>query len=325
MSPSLVSILVPSYNQAAFIGRCLESVLAQTFGDWELFVADDGSSDGTPDLVRRYTDRRIHLLELEHRGIWYLGETYAAALERSTGELIAILDGDDYWPADKLARQVPTFESPEVVLSHGACVTVDREGRTLQLRRPPRSLCGTRPGSRMVRGLLSSDRSIPWSVTVMVRRRALLAAGGFLQPAYEPLVDFPTWLNVAMLGACVGLDEVLGFYVVHSQSVCRTPETVIVEGHARYRREFIERRSAELVGDEAGKTKLLEVVEGSRCYVLGLLASRQGERSSSVSLLARAIACGDLETKAKGLLRLAAELWAVAYHRVAAWLGRGAE
>ena len=110
----VVTAIMPTYNHAAFIGQAIESVLAQTFEAWELVVVDDGSADGTPDLARRYRDDRIRVVARDHGGLHRLGEAYRAALEASTAPLVAILEGDDTWPADKLARQAPDFDDQGV-------------------------------------------------------------------------------------------------------------------------------------------------------------------------------------------------------------------
>ena len=115
----LVSILTPAYQQLGYIRRCIESVLAQSYARWELVVADDGSTDGTPEAVEAYRDARIQVLRLPHRGLGALAETYNAALARTSGPLVAILEGDDRWPPDKLALQVPVFEDEGVALSWG--------------------------------------------------------------------------------------------------------------------------------------------------------------------------------------------------------------
>ena len=105
-----VTVLTATYNQAAFVRTCLESVLAQTMADWEMIVVDDGSDDGTPDLVRACRDPRVRVLGLDHAGIGRLSDRYNQALERAAGPLVAVLEGDDWWPREKLAAQVPRLE-----------------------------------------------------------------------------------------------------------------------------------------------------------------------------------------------------------------------
>ncbi len=110
----LIRVVIPVYNRADLIGAALESVQAQTFRDLEVVVADDGSSDGTPRVVRRYAaeDPRIRLLELAHAGV-------AKARNAAIGQLedhqcVAFLDSDDIWMPTHLERAVMAFgDSPE--------------------------------------------------------------------------------------------------------------------------------------------------------------------------------------------------------------------
>ena len=133
----IVTAIMPTYNHAAFIGQAVESILAQTFGAWELVVVDDGSTDGTPDIARGYRDPRIRVITRDHGGLYRLGDLYGAALEWSTAPLLAILEGDDTWPPGKLALQVPDFDDPGVVLSYGAGWLIDEFGCRYGQVNPP--------------------------------------------------------------------------------------------------------------------------------------------------------------------------------------------
>jgi glycosyltransferase involved in cell wall biosynthesis len=192
-----VTIVTPTYNVARYVRQCVESVLAQSFQDWELVVVDDGSSDGTPDIVESYGDPRVRCLRLPHRGLRALADTYNAALAVGTGDLVAVLEGDDYWPADKLEVQIPGFDDPVVQLSWGAGLEVDPDGRPLKVSRDAavdgvdhRFATGD-----LFRSLLRTYVLSP-SITVMARRGALDRIGGFRQDGSNHYVDLPTWLLV---------------------------------------------------------------------------------------------------------------------------------
>jgi glycosyltransferase involved in cell wall biosynthesis len=120
----IVSIITPTYNHKNFIDKAIESVLAQTFSDWELIVVDDASTDQTPLIIEQYCQRDKRIKFLPHSFNWgksRLADIYNQALELCKGKYIAILEGDDLWPAYKLEVQIPMLESdPEAVLSHGA-------------------------------------------------------------------------------------------------------------------------------------------------------------------------------------------------------------
>jgi glycosyltransferase involved in cell wall biosynthesis len=211
----LVTVVTATYNSAPFVRQCVESVLAQTYARWELVVADDGSTDGTADVAAGYGDPRIRVLRLPHRGLraGALAATYNAALAASAGELVAVLEGDDFWPADKLEVQVRGFADPEVQLSWGAGEWVGEDGRLLEVQRFAPAGSGDR---RLATGdlfrLLVREYVTSPSITVMVRRSALDRIGGFRQEGSSHYVDLPTWLPLLARnpGAALWHDHVLG-------------------------------------------------------------------------------------------------------------------
>jgi glycosyltransferase involved in cell wall biosynthesis len=228
-----VTIVTPTFNAARFVRRCVESVLAQTFTDWELVVADDGSSDGTPEVAASYGDPRIRVLRLPHRGLRALAETYNHALRAGSGELVAVLEGDDWWPPDKLAVQVRGFDRPAVQLSWGVGLEVDLEGRTLKTERllPAGSGDQVFTTAEIFQRVLREWILSP-SITVMARRSALEGAGCFRQDGSAHYVDLPTWLTLLARapGEVVWHDHVVGYWQRHAA------QTTSRHGH-RMRRE----------------------------------------------------------------------------------------
>jgi glycosyltransferase involved in cell wall biosynthesis len=237
-----VSVLTPTYNAAPFVRACVESVLAQRFSDWELVVADDGSTDGTPDLVESYRDPRVRCLRLPHRGLRALADTYNAALAASRGELVAVLEGDDYWPPNKLEVQVRGFDDPAVQLSWGGGHDVDREGRFLELSRPvPLDGSVVRiPNERLFHDLLVDDVLVP-AITVMARRSALDRIGGFRREGTALYVDLPTWLRLVAVNPGVSLyyRSVLGYWRRHPTQVTSLREEEVVRARWRVVRDVV--------------------------------------------------------------------------------------
>ena len=125
----LISILTPVFNQSAYIKQTIDSVLKQTYQNWQWILVDDGSTDGTGDIITGVKERRIRYFFQEHAGRDHLTGTRNKALAECKGDLIAMLDGDDYWPAYKLEEQVKNFASPDIVLSYGECMIVNGEGK----------------------------------------------------------------------------------------------------------------------------------------------------------------------------------------------------
>ena len=106
-----VSVVIPSYNCERFIAETLESVVGQSYGDLEVIVVDDGSTDGTPEVVRRFAPR-VRLVQQESAGVCAARNR---GIAEARGRYVALLDHDDYWFPDKLGAQVDVLEShPEV-------------------------------------------------------------------------------------------------------------------------------------------------------------------------------------------------------------------
>lgn len=127
----MVSIVLNVYNGAAYLRDCVESVLAQTFSDWELIVVDDASTDTTPEILASFQDPRIHVYRncVRH----HICFTCNVALSHSTGRWIAHIDHDDLWTPDKLEKQIAYVTAhPEV----GACFTfadiIGPDGKTIE-------------------------------------------------------------------------------------------------------------------------------------------------------------------------------------------------
>ncbi|AMK11550.1 MAG: glycosyltransferase family 2 protein [Pseudodesulfovibrio sp.] len=103
MKNSLVSIILPTFNRAEFLPRALDSVLAQSYGNWECLVIDDGSTDGTDAVLARYTDPRITSFRQENQGV---SGARNAGIARCRGDVMALLDSDDEWMERKLEAQL---------------------------------------------------------------------------------------------------------------------------------------------------------------------------------------------------------------------------
>ena len=112
MAEPLVSILMNCYNGEKYLQEAIDSVLAQTYTNWELIFWDNRSTDQSAEIFKSYNDTRLkYFLTPEHTD---LGGGRARAFQYLTGEFIAILDTDDIWFPKKLEKQVPLFEDPEI-------------------------------------------------------------------------------------------------------------------------------------------------------------------------------------------------------------------
>lgn len=122
-----VSVIIPSYNCAAFLPAALDSALGQTYSELEIIVVDDGSTDDTPRAVAPYLDR-IRYIRQANKGLAGARNT---GIRASTGEFIALLDADDAWLSHKLALQMPCFGDPLVGISYSDFSVRYSDGRFL--------------------------------------------------------------------------------------------------------------------------------------------------------------------------------------------------
>lgn len=131
-----VTVVMPVYNTAAYIEAAIDSVLDQTFEDFELLIIDDGGSDESITLCRAYTDPRIRIISQTNRGLAGARNT---GIHQAQGEFIAFLDSDDLWAPEKLDRHVRHLQrNHQIGVSYAASTTIDDEGRPLRIVQQPR-------------------------------------------------------------------------------------------------------------------------------------------------------------------------------------------
>jgi glycosyltransferase involved in cell wall biosynthesis len=212
----LVSIITPTYNHEQFIGRCIESVLSQTYDNWEQIIIDDGSTDITREVIKKYQDNRIRYIYQDNIGMWRLNETYNKALALAKGELIAILEGDDFWPTDKLDIQVPYFVNKNLVLTFGNVSKVNTNGDTIKTYSPNWN-CFPRERPEIIKKLLLKNFII--ACTAMCRKSTLYEIGCFNQHPSFPGVDYPTWLELSLKGDLLPVDHILGYWRKHDGQI----------------------------------------------------------------------------------------------------------
>jgi len=237
-----VAVITPTHNHERYISACIESVLAQTYAAWEMVIVDDASTDGTTSVAERYRDPRIRLIRHpEVRGLLRLGEAYQEALDSTTAPLVAVLEGDDMWPEDKLARQVPQFADPEVVLAYGGAELCDAEGCAYATyhREPAGAAALNRPVGSILPHLVEQNFIV--ACTVMVRREALTRIGGFIQPQGIPYVDHPTWLSLALEGPFASDHATLGRWRRHPEQFTTSQAVHAQPDNDRFLRTILDR------------------------------------------------------------------------------------
>lgn len=194
----LVSVIMPSYNTESYIADSIQSVIDQTYQNWELIIVDDCSTDRTRERAASFRDERIILLKNEKNVGAASSRNYA--LRKAKGKWIAFLDSDDLWLPNKLEKQIRFMEDHNAVFSYTAYEDIDCNGTTLgYITRGPRRI--TRRG--MYRYCW------PGCLTVMYDAEKL----GLLQIKDIPKHnDYAMWLKLCRRAECWFLNEVLAFY-----------------------------------------------------------------------------------------------------------------
>ena len=129
MENELVSIIMPTYNCAKFIKETIESVLNQTYENWELVIVDDCSNDNTEEVVERFNDKRIKYHKLEKNSGAAVART--TAMKMATGNYMEFLDSDDLWKKDKLEKQLDFMKKNNYNFTCTAYEQIDEEGNKL--------------------------------------------------------------------------------------------------------------------------------------------------------------------------------------------------
>jgi glycosyltransferase involved in cell wall biosynthesis len=129
-----VSVILPTFNRTRFLKLAIESVFAQTFQDWELVIADDGSAADTQDYIRSIAAPRVRAIWLQHCG--NPSKVRNSAIEAASGRYLAFLDSDDVWSPYKLERQIAALEAqPQRRWSYTRCNHIDENGNVIDRKR----------------------------------------------------------------------------------------------------------------------------------------------------------------------------------------------
>ncbi len=212
-----VSVVIPAYKAAGTICRTIDSVLAQTHPAHEIIVVDDGSPDDQVEVIRQTYSERVLLIRQPN------GKTAKArntGIDRATGDVIAFLDADDYWEAEKLEQQLAILRRfPEVGLVAGTWFSeTPGEGRTTPPL-PPRRRADYEQVLRVRKAEIVRIASVTWTGTVLIRREAL-GEERFVS-GLEPAEDRDLWIRMLRHPAYLLL-EPLATAVLEPGSISRT-------------------------------------------------------------------------------------------------------
>jgi glycosyltransferase involved in cell wall biosynthesis len=205
-----VSAIVTCHNYGRFLGEAIESVLEQSYDNLEIVVVDDGSTDDTAEVAARYAQRGVRYVRRPQGGA---GQARNTGLRATAAPLVAFLDADDAWLPDRVAVGVAHLERhPEVALVAAHAFACDGEMRPSSIVHALRG-----PASGMVLERLLVDNVVLNPSSVLIRRSALEAAGGFSEIPFGE--DWDTWIEIAKRFPIGFVDRVVALVRRHAASI----------------------------------------------------------------------------------------------------------
>lgn len=205
----MISVIIPNYNNARYLGIAIQSVLRQTFTDYEIIVVDDGSTDGSKDVVNTFGDR-VRYIWQENQGLAGARNT---GIQAATGDMISLLDADDEWQPDYL-EQMATLSHKylDALVFYCMAQCMDVDGHEL-----PQFVGGPPVDPKLLyEVLLRANFIIPSTVTF---RKKPIAEVGYFDTKLRSCEDWDLWLRLLPDNKMVGVSQSLVRYRVHGSSL----------------------------------------------------------------------------------------------------------
>jgi len=267
-----VSVITPAYNAQSTIGETIESVLSQTFTDFEMIIIDDGSTDDTANVVHRFKDNRIIYLYQTNKE---KSEARNNGIKNAKGKYIAFLDADDTWFPEKLEKQVRLMQNnPEIGLVYSDLYYFDDEtGEDLILYSRIASL---HRGKIPIELLL--ENNFIKSNTPLIRRKIFCQVGLF-DTNLDLCEDWEMWLRIIVKYPIDYIDEPLARYRIHTKVSFwdNKPEALY-----KFANRMIDKTEASLVDESLVSTNTIRKSRGMVDYNYGTAMYRKKRYSEAV-------------------------------------------
>jgi glycosyltransferase involved in cell wall biosynthesis len=274
----LISVVIPTYNHARYLGRALQSVLNQNYTNWEAIVIDNHSTDNTDKVMTSFSDSRITYLKIHNNGV--IAASRNAGIRVAKGIWIAFLDSDDWWTSDKLRVCVDYINKKEVDLVYHDLKIINFKHSFFQ-RKAIKSWQVKKP---VLIDLVLNGNAMANSAVVV--RKSLIEKVGGINESIQMVAseDYNTWLRIAQhTNRFLYLPNKLGFYFIHDQSVSKKDMSL---SYIESTKEFIDRleerhrsivksKAAYLSGryyylkqeNKIARTKLIQSLLGGQCLI----------------------------------------------------------
>ena len=230
-----VSVIIPTYNQAELLQKALESVINQTFQEWEAIVIDNHSQDNTKEIVELMNDDRIRYVVFSNQGI--IAASRNLGINCAKGEYIAFLDSDDLWYPSKLSTCLAHLRNGADAVCHGMWI---RKDGVLD-----REFIPDQPHHNLYETLLFNGNSIITTSTVMVKKECLKKFGVFSEDiTIVTTEDYDLWLRLAKNNVhWIILPEILGEYTIHRKNASNNIRRQMMAADVVMMKHFRERHS----------------------------------------------------------------------------------
>lgn len=288
-----ITVLMPVYNAGIYLAKSIETILGQTYGDFEFLIIDDGSTDNSSEILQSYRDSRIKIIRQDNQGV---AASLRLGVELSQGEYIARMDADDESLPDRLEIQKKAMDrNREVALCYGRHDLMDEQGHFL---RP----CQKDGFSNVVTKWLLIWNNVLTHPTVMIRKKTLQENNLNYRLETNGAEDFDLWNRLSLVGEFLFLPQVLLRYRLHPNSVNRINSgkrqfrgysIVIRENFQRYGLTVSAELAEELViiSGQTRENSLTYPYRNLPDRLLFLLEELSGRFSQLISIQPQALSC----------------------------------
>ena len=210
-----VSVIIPTHNREAFIREAIDSVISQSYSDWEIIIIDDASEDGTEKIVKEYTRTEPRIKYFKNEKNLGIAKSRNRGLELANGIYIAPLDSDDIWlDKDKLKKQVEFLDAnPDYALLGGGIMHINAESKPIKKVLFP-------VYDSLIRNIILQYNPFAQS-TLLFRKKVALECGGY-STEYKICDDYDLWLKIGKNHKFTNIPQVLAGYRVHGGNITHT-------------------------------------------------------------------------------------------------------
>ena len=269
-----ISIVIPTYNHAEYLQQALQSVIDQTFHDWEAIIVNNFSDDATLQIIEQFNEPRFRVINFRNHGI--IAASRNEGIRNSLAPVIAFLDSDDTWYKDKLSKCMSEFENGAKVVCHGENWISDSS--------VPRAIFYGPAEKATYRNLLFRGNCISTSAT-LVNKEVLEQLLGFSEnPTFITAEDYELWIRLSLATSkFVFIHEILGEFRRHGESASSSVDKHLAAEIAVINHHVEQIRPSFLVFTRARHRRAKAFYSAGRTHMRG------GRNGSALSFFAKAL------------------------------------